>query len=569
MRRRPSLELISASPMMVGAVTTLIVAVAVFLAYNANTGLPFVPVYRVAIEVPDAARLTPGNEVRIGGHRVGVVEAIEPVQTRRAAAARLDLKLDRNAAPLPRDSIFRVRYLSTFGLKYVEVVRGTGPPVPEGHVFDGTDDDGACSLPVNFERFSAGIPASAANGCFTPQVEFDQLANVFDARTRAALRTTLTELGDALASRGVAVSDAITSVPPLLRDLRPVLATLADPETRLERLIVAAARTAATVAPVARQAGELATNARVALAALGRDPEALADSISGGVPLAEHAVELLPGQRALLSDVAELARRLDPGAQRLAPTLPVLNGALEAGRPVLDRTPAAAADLQPALAELRRLIDEPQTELALDRVDMTLRDAFPLAAYVAPAQTVCNYPTYLFTFLSEHLSLRSTIGFTQRNAVAVPYPNDPGAVSIGGVPFDFPGAARSPINGYAGIPADGLAGDANPAEDGLFKPHDLPIGHGPVNAPSGQWTEEFPDCAAGQFGYPLGTLRLPGQPRESPAIGVGDYPGSRGPTTLFLKRDGTRVLRDTRVPSRSPRTWGLGEPAPVPRGLTR
>ena len=70
---------------MVGAVTTLIVIVAVFLAYNANAGLPFVPVYRVSVEIPDAARLTNNNEVRIGGHRVGVVESIDAIHDPRGA----------------------------------------------------------------------------------------------------------------------------------------------------------------------------------------------------------------------------------------------------------------------------------------------------------------------------------------------------------------------------------------------------------------------------------------------------------------------------------------------------
>ena len=65
---------------MVGAITTLIVIVAVFLAYNANNGLPFVPVYRVSVDVPNAARLVPNNEVRIGGNRVGVVESIDAVR---------------------------------------------------------------------------------------------------------------------------------------------------------------------------------------------------------------------------------------------------------------------------------------------------------------------------------------------------------------------------------------------------------------------------------------------------------------------------------------------------------
>ena len=87
MRGRGVSSTITASPTMVGAVTTLIVIVAVFLAYNANSGLPFVPVYRVSVDVPDAARLTNNNEVRIGGHRVGVVESIDTMRPRRPRRA--------------------------------------------------------------------------------------------------------------------------------------------------------------------------------------------------------------------------------------------------------------------------------------------------------------------------------------------------------------------------------------------------------------------------------------------------------------------------------------------------
>ena len=79
--RQGRVQSLAASPTMVGAITTLIVIVAVFLAYNASNGLPFVPVYRVSVELPNAQRLAPNNEVRIGGTRVGVVESIEPVRT--------------------------------------------------------------------------------------------------------------------------------------------------------------------------------------------------------------------------------------------------------------------------------------------------------------------------------------------------------------------------------------------------------------------------------------------------------------------------------------------------------
>ena len=40
--------------MLIGAATVLVVIVAVFLAYNANNGLPFVPTYQIRVEVPNA-----------------------------------------------------------------------------------------------------------------------------------------------------------------------------------------------------------------------------------------------------------------------------------------------------------------------------------------------------------------------------------------------------------------------------------------------------------------------------------------------------------------------------------
>ena len=43
---------IVASPVLVGAVTVLIIVVSVFLAYNANQGLPFVPTYDLKAELP-------------------------------------------------------------------------------------------------------------------------------------------------------------------------------------------------------------------------------------------------------------------------------------------------------------------------------------------------------------------------------------------------------------------------------------------------------------------------------------------------------------------------------------
>ena len=71
MTGRKRVQSLAASPVMVGAVTVLVATVAVFLAYQANTGLPFVPTYRVSVLVPNADTVVPNNEVRIGGVQVG------------------------------------------------------------------------------------------------------------------------------------------------------------------------------------------------------------------------------------------------------------------------------------------------------------------------------------------------------------------------------------------------------------------------------------------------------------------------------------------------------------------
>ena len=78
MTRRRATSALVASPVLVGAVTVLVAMISVFLAYNANNGLPFVPTYDVKAEIPGGSNLVVGNEVRLGGFRVGVVDRILP-----------------------------------------------------------------------------------------------------------------------------------------------------------------------------------------------------------------------------------------------------------------------------------------------------------------------------------------------------------------------------------------------------------------------------------------------------------------------------------------------------------
>ena len=68
---------LSASPVLVGAVTLLIAIVAVFISYSANNGLPFVPTYQLKAELPQGSTRVRGHAVRAGGFRLGIGRDIQ------------------------------------------------------------------------------------------------------------------------------------------------------------------------------------------------------------------------------------------------------------------------------------------------------------------------------------------------------------------------------------------------------------------------------------------------------------------------------------------------------------
>ena len=214
MRSRPTgFASFASNPTMVGALTVLIVVVAVFLAYNANNGLPFVPTYRISATVPNANSLVEGNDVRMGGVRVGVVETITPEVTEdpetgeQIYGAQLNLKLDRNVEPLPADSTLIIRSRSALGLKFLEVTPGSSDEgLPEG----------------------GALPITQAQ---PEPVELDEVFSTFDETTRRYSQENLLEFGNAIAGRGGSLNAALFELAPLTRDLVPVMRNIGSKAT--------------------------------------------------------------------------------------------------------------------------------------------------------------------------------------------------------------------------------------------------------------------------------------------------------------------------------------------------
>src|ERR1700684_3841727 len=94
-----------ANPVLVGAMTVLVIMVAVFLAYNANNGLPFVPTKQLKVDIASGSDLVPGNEVREGGFRIGLVSDLKPIALKTGqVGAQLTLQLNQAEGNVPIDS---------------------------------------------------------------------------------------------------------------------------------------------------------------------------------------------------------------------------------------------------------------------------------------------------------------------------------------------------------------------------------------------------------------------------------------------------------------------------------
>ena len=390
---------VASNPVLIGAATVLVVLVAVFLSYNANSGLPFVPTYDLQAQLPSGANLVRGNEVRIGGARVGAISEIgvKTLSSGRTIAV-LQLELDKSVEPLPKDSTILVRPRSLLGQKYVEITRGTS-------------DDGY----VNGDT----IPLRQA----TPaQVEFDELIDTFDAPTRKAVAENTIGFGTALAGRGADLNEAIGAFRPLVRDLLPVAQTLSDPQTGLGRLVRALGVAAAEVAPVAEQQAELFVGANRTFSALARVARPyLQDSISEGPPTLDQAVESFPHQRPFLANTAALFRELRPGARALRSAAPVLADAFEVGTPTLERAPALNRRLEDLLVSLQDFAEDPIVPRGVQDLTDALDELKPTLDFVAPAQTTCNYLALFVRNASDLLSIGDQFGNWQRfNIVATP-----------------------------------------------------------------------------------------------------------------------------------------------------
>ena len=416
---RTSRSSLFANPVLVGAVTLLVVNVAVFLSYNANRGLPFVPTKQLLIELPNGGNLLPGNEVREGGFRIGVVSKMTALPLREGKVGALaTLKLDQKRADIPVDSAVAIRPRSVLGLKYVEITRGDSKKMF-------ADGD---TLPVG----RASIP-----------VELDEFYGIFDAKTRAGARRNLRGFGTALATRGDDLNTTIATLPSFLTHLEPVARNLASPETDLRGFFGELGDFTRVVAPVADRYARGFARGADTFEAWSRHPRALRDTISKSVPTMDAAIRSFRVQRPFLAEFRDFSVSLERAAGRLPTTLPRIVPALEAGTPVLTRSPEINEPLRDTFASLEDLMGAPSTGTALRGLTATVGTLNPTVKFLGPYITVCNYFNYSWTHTAEHLTEPEPSGGSQRTLLNQAGRQTNGVTALG---------ATEPANGEGTLP---------------------------------------------------------------------------------------------------------------------
>jgi ABC-type transporter Mla subunit MlaD len=387
---------LASSPLLIGAVTTLIVVVAVYISYNANNGLPFVPTYHIKVVLPQTSGLQASNEVRIAGTRVGIVEGQKPVVNPKTGqvTAVSTLKLEKKVEPLPADTTASVQSVSTIGLKYLSLEEGhSRRTIPPGGV----------------------IPSSQV----TEPVNIEELFNMFDAKTSAAIQVNTNAYGAGLAGRGLGLNNTIATLRPLVTNAIPVLHNLASPKTDLRGLFKGLDRAAEETAPVAAANARWYQDLDTFFRAWASVAPSLEAATVGGPPSLEQAIHSLNFEASNQEKSAEFMHLLQPSAKLLISVAPPLGHAVTVGAVNLKAATALNEQLASSAEALKNFGENPVVTLGLENFTQTLQFGNPLLAGLAPEQATCNYFTLAFRNLASLTSENIGIGTLSRAALVL------------------------------------------------------------------------------------------------------------------------------------------------------
>jgi phospholipid/cholesterol/gamma-HCH transport system substrate-binding protein len=277
--------------------------------------------YRVTAEFANAGQLVKGNEVKAGGVTVGSVKEIDITSEGRAEVTfGID---DDDYQPLRQGTRVMVKQASLSGIANRYVDLHLGPANGE------EIDDGG--------RIEADQTATA--------VELDQIFNLFDERTRTGLQDFFKGSAEMLRGRGKELRRGIHYLNPALSTGSRLFQELTRDEALLERFLVDSASLVNALAERRDDLTGVVGNLNATFGALGRQQDALAESVERLPPFMRQANTTFVNLRTALDDVDPFVDASKPAVRRLGP--------------FLDQARLFVRDAEPTIRDLSRTIGRP------------------------------------------------------------------------------------------------------------------------------------------------------------------------------------------------------------------
>ena len=308
--------------------TALLVAVAVLYALLFDGGDD----YKVTAEFENASQLVAGNEVVIGGARVGTVGQIDLGPDGQALVT---FSVDDAYAPLHRGVIATIRSpsLSQIAGRQVQLTLPAttkqGEEIPSGG------------------RLTPAETVSA--------VDLDQIFNTLSPKTIKDFKRVIQGFDLSYEGVGKQANKGLRYLNPFLSTSRRVLGELSSDEPALESLIVDSSRLSGAVADRAPDVSALVGNLNRMMGAIGARRTQLAEAVGKLPGFLRLANTTFVNLRATLDDVDPLVDAAKPVAVRLQPFLTSLR--------------AAADDAVPTVSDLDAIVKRPGTDN--DLVELT------------------------------------------------------------------------------------------------------------------------------------------------------------------------------------------------------
>lgn len=277
----------------------------------------------------DASPLLEGNDVRLGGVKVGTVASMRIVE----GGAEVMVELQREALPVHSDAKLTIRPVSLLGERFVEL------------------DRGSADQPVLADGARLGIEQTGAS------VDLDEVLNTLDDPTAQGLASLVGTLGQGLDGNGEAVQRALAALAPALGDTRGLTRTLAEQNATLSSLVDSLSRVASGIATDDGQQLERLISASTTV---------LGKTSANEVAFRSMLREMPSTIRAARTTLSNLEGTADAAAPTLAALRPTTTDLRDISKELL----AFAKAADPALASANPV---------LEKADALIRNARPIA----------------------------------------------------------------------------------------------------------------------------------------------------------------------------------------------